>query len=161
MTNYQKLINGKSAFGVVGDGKEPIDLGVVVDDDAHAALARTEDQFRLRVPAGHEAYDKLLELFGEDLRHQSANAWAELEDKDPTALAPTPFWAWTDKREEVLKILRPHREERAFKFVWPLLAEVMHLCTATATSAAIEIRPSCTPIDHIPSFVRAPAAGST
>ncbi|MEU1661544.1 DEAD/DEAH box helicase family protein [Streptomyces griseofuscus] len=155
VTNYQKLLNGRSAFGVVGDGKEPLDLGIVVVDDAHAALARTEDQFRLRVPAGHEAYGKLLELFGQDLRHQSANAWSALEDKDPTALAPIPFWAWADKRDEVLKILRPHRTERVFEFVWPLLAEVLHLCTATATSAAVEIRPSCTPIDRIPSFVRA------
>ena len=90
VTNYQKLLNGRSAFGVVGDGKEPLDLGVVVVDDAHAALARTEDQFRLRVPAGHEAYDKLLQLFAQDLHHQSANAWSALEDKDPTALAPNP-----------------------------------------------------------------------
>ncbi|MCX4993708.1 DEAD/DEAH box helicase family protein [Streptomyces sp. NBC_00568] len=155
VTNYQKLLNGRSAFGVVGDGKEPLDLGIVVVDDAHAALARTEDQFRLRVPAGHEAYDKLLELFAQDLRHQSANAWSALEDKDPTALAPIPFWAWADKREEVLKILRPHRTERVFEFVWPLLAEVLYLCTATATSSAIEIRPSCPPIDRIPSFVHA------
>ncbi|MEV3972753.1 DEAD/DEAH box helicase family protein [Streptomyces sp. NPDC050698] len=155
VTNYQKLLNGKSAFGVVGDGKDPLDLGIVVVDDAHAALARTEDQFRLRVPAGHEAYDKLLELFAQDLRHQSANAWSALEDKDPTALAPIPFWAWADKRDEVLKILRPHRTERVFEFVWPLLAEVLHLCTATATSSAVEIRPSCPPIDRIPSFVRA------
>ncbi|MFK4196705.1 DEAD/DEAH box helicase family protein [Streptomyces sp. NPDC033754] len=155
VTNYQKLLNGRSAFGVVGDGKEPVDLGIVVVDDAHAALARTEDQFRLRVPAGHEAYNKLLELFAQDLRHQSANAWSALEDKDPTALAPIPFWAWADKREDVLKILRPHRTERVFEFVWPLLAEVLHLCTATATSSAIEIRPSCPPIDRIPSFVRA------
>ncbi|MCX5450277.1 DEAD/DEAH box helicase family protein [Streptomyces nigrescens] len=155
VTNYQKLINGKSAFGVVGDSKEPVDLGIVVVDDAHAALARTEDQFRLRVPASHEAYAKLLELFAEDLQYQSANAWSELEDKDPTALAPIPFWAWADKNDEVLKILRPHRLERDFMFVWPLIAEVLHLCTATATSKAIEIRPSCTPIDRIPSFVRA------
>ncbi len=155
VTTYPKLINGMSVFGVVGDGKEPVDLGVIVVDDAHAALARTEDQFRLRVPAGHEAYGKLLALFAEDLQYQSANAWSELEDKDPTALAPIPFWAWVDKRDEVLKILRPHREERDCKFVWPLIAEVLHLCTATATSKAIEIRPSCTPIDRLPSFVHA------
>lgn len=155
VTNYQKLLNGRSAFGVVGDGKEPVDLGIVVVDDAHAALARTEDQFRLRVPASHEAYGKLLELFADDLRHQSANAWAGLEDKDPTALAPIPFWAWANKHDEVLKILRPHRTERAFEFVWPLLAEVLHLCTATATATAIEVRPSCPPIDRITSFVRA------
>lgn len=155
VTNYQKLINGKSVFGVVGGSKETVDLGIVVVDDAHAALARTEDQFRLQVPADHEAYGKLLELFAEDLRHQSANAWSELEDKDPTALAPIPFWAWADKQDEVRQILRPHREKPGFMFVWPLLAEVLHLCTATATSRAIEIRPSCTPIDRIPSFVRA------
>lgn len=155
VTNYPKLINGMSVFGVVGDGKEPVDLGVVVVDDAHAALARTEDQFRLRVPAGHEAYGKLLELFAEDLQHQSANAWKELEDKDPTALAPIPFWAWADKHDEVLKILRPYRQDRDFMFVWPLIADVLHLCTATATSKAIEIRPSCPPIDRLPSFVRA------
>ncbi|MDT0616046.1 hypothetical protein [Streptomyces lancefieldiae] len=129
VTNYQKLINGKPAFGVVGDGKEPLGLGTVVDD-AHAVSAQTEDQFRLRVPAGHLAYGKLLQLIAQDLRHQSTNAWSGLKDKDPTALAPISFWAWADKRDEV----RPQREERAFTFVWPLLAEVLHLCTATATS---------------------------
>ncbi|MGW7821877.1 hypothetical protein ACWGLF_28005 [Streptomyces puniciscabiei] len=70
MTNYQKLINGKSVFGVVGDGKETVDLGIVIVDDVHTALARTEDQFRLRVPAAHEAYEKLLALFSEDLQYQ-------------------------------------------------------------------------------------------
>jgi hypothetical protein len=153
VTNYYKLINGKSVFGVVGDGREPIDLGIV--DDAHAALATTEDQFRLRVPASHEAYQKLLDLFAVDLQHQSANAWAELTDKDPTALATIPFWAWADKKVRVMEILHPHRFDDALKFAWPLIAEVLHLCTATATTKAVEIRPSCPPIDRIPSFVRA------
>ncbi|WP_199546370.1 DEAD/DEAH box helicase [Streptomyces sp. N35] len=155
VTNYYRLINGKSVFGVLGDGREPIDLGIVVVDDAHAALARTEDQFRLRVPSDHPAYEKLLGLFAEDVQHQSANAWAELQDKDPTALAPIPFWAWADKRARVMEILHPHRADDAFKFAWPLIAEVLHLCTATATAKAVEIRPSCPPINRIPSFVRA------
>jgi hypothetical protein len=155
VTTYQKLINGMSVFGVVGDGRDPVELGIVVVDDAHAALTRAEDQFRLRVPAGHEAYNQLLDLFAEDLQFQSANAWQGLQDKDSSALVPIPFWAWADKRAQVLQILRPHRDEQGFKFVWPLLAEVLHLCTATATSTAVEIRPSCTPINRVPSFVRA------
>ncbi|WP_331719721.1 DEAD/DEAH box helicase family protein [Streptomyces virginiae] len=155
VTNYQKLINGKSQFGVVGDGKQPLDLGVVVVDDAHAALARTEDQFRLRVPFGHDAYQDLLDLFREDLRHQAPNALADLEARDFSALATIPFWAWSDKNEQVLKILHPHRGGDAFKFAWPLIAHVLPLCSATATSTAIEIRPSCPPIDRIPSFARA------
>lgn len=155
VTTYQKLINGKSVFGVVGDGRPPVELGIVVVDDAHAALARAEDQFRLRVPAGHKAYDELLDLFAEDLQHQSANAYQGLLDKDFSALVPIPFWAWADKRERVLQILRPHRNEPGFMFVWPLIAEVLHLCAATATTKAVEIRPSCAPIDRVPSFVRA------
>ncbi|MFF0386943.1 DEAD/DEAH box helicase family protein [Streptomyces sp. NPDC004286] len=155
VTNYRKLINGRSAFGVIGDGKEPMDLGIIVVDDAHAALARTEDQFRLQVPTRHPAYERLLDLFAANLQHQSANGWSGLVDGDLTALVPVPFWAWADKRDEVLKILRPHREEASFMFVWPLIAEVLHLCTVTATSQAIEIRPSCTPVDRIPSFVGA------
>ncbi|GHE51147.1 hypothetical protein [Streptomyces capitiformicae] len=38
----------------------------IVVVDAHAALATADDQFRLRVPASHEAYLKLLDLFAED-----------------------------------------------------------------------------------------------
>lgn len=49
VTTFQKLVNGKSVFGVAGDGREPIDLGMVVIDDAHAALATAEGQFRLVV----------------------------------------------------------------------------------------------------------------
>jgi replicative superfamily II helicase len=53
VTTFQKLINGMSVFGVAEDGREPIDLGVVVVDDAHTALARTEGQFRLSVLMSH------------------------------------------------------------------------------------------------------------
>ncbi|GGU11501.1 DEAD/DEAH box helicase family protein [Streptomyces lateritius] len=155
VTNYQKLINGKSVFGVVGDGRDRIDLGIVVVDDAHAALARTEDQFRLRVPTEHPAYQELLDLFGDEIQHQSAKAWAELQSRDWTALAPIPFWAWADKKSRVMKILHPHRNHDDFKFVWPLIAENLHLCLATATARGVEIRPSCPPIDRVPSFVGA------
>lgn len=155
VTNYQKLINGKSVFGIVGDSRDRIDLGIVVVDDAHAALARTEDQFRLRVPQEHPAYQELLDLFADEIQHQSAKAWAELQSRDWTALAPIPFWAWADKKSRVMEILHPHRNHDDFKFVWPLIAEHLHLCLATATAKALEIRPSCPPIDRVPSFVSA------
>ncbi|MGP3978303.1 hypothetical protein ACTWQF_30720 [Streptomyces sp. 8N114] len=155
VTNYQKLINGKSAFGAVGAGKEPVDLGIVVVDDAHAALARTESQFRLRLPVGHEAYGTLLELFAEDLQYRSANAWKELEDEDPHGAGSDPVLGVGRQARRGAGDPAPHRDEREFMFVWPLIAEVLQLSTATATSKAIEIRPSCTPIDRIPSLVRA------
>ncbi|MEU6572589.1 helicase C-terminal domain-containing protein [Streptomyces sp. NPDC046805] len=155
VTNFHKLINGKSVFGVVGDDREVIDLGAVVVDDAHAALSTTEDQFRLRVPSNHDAYEKLLTIFATDLQDQSANAWAEIQAKDPTALVRIPFWSWADQHARVLEALLPHRYDEGFKFVWPLIADVLHLCTATVTSRALEIRPPCPPISKIPAFNRA------
>lgn len=155
VTTFQRLVNGKSVFGVTGDGREPIDLGIVIVDDAHAALATIEGQFRLTVAAGHVAYPKLLDLFAADLQHQSAKMWEDIKAGDYTATARIPFWSWADKKSEVMAELHPHRLEDGFKFEWPLVADVLHLCAATVTNRGVEIRPPCPPIHMIPSFVRA------
>ncbi len=42
VTTFQKLINGQSVFGVGGDHRDKLQMGIVVVDDAHAALATTE-----------------------------------------------------------------------------------------------------------------------
>lgn len=156
VTTFQKLINGKSVFGVVGDHRgDPLDLGVVIVDDAHAALATTEGQFRLAIPRSHAAYDALVDLFAVDLRAQSNKVWEDLQAGDFAAAARIPFWSWADKAERVMSILHPHREDNDFLFTWPLIGQVLHLCTATVTPRHIEIRPPCPPISTIPSFARA------
>jgi hypothetical protein len=155
VVTFQKLVNGRSVFGVAGDGRAPIDLGLVVVDDAHAALATTEGQFRLTVPAEHEAYVPLRDLFATDLRAQSANTWEDILAGDYTAVARIPFWAWADRQPDVMRLLHPHRLETDFKFVWPLIADVLPLCAATVTSCGVEIRPPCPPIKMIPAFANA------
>jgi hypothetical protein len=155
VVTFQKLINGRSVFGVAGDGRDPVDLGIVVIDDAHAALATTEGQFRLSVPSDHTAYRALLDLFAADLREQSAKVWEDIQAGDYTAVARIPFWSWADRQQEVMKLLHPHRLEDDFKFVWPLIADVLHLCAATVSSRAVEIRPPCPPIRMIPAFANA------
>lgn len=155
VTNFQKLINGMSVFGVVGDGKEVIDLGIVVIDDAHAALATTEGQFRLVVPAGHDAYVKLLNWFEEDLKRQSTKVWHDILEGDYTANARIPFWSWSSRADDITGLLHTHRREDAFKFVWPLISDMIKLCSATVTSRGIEIRPPAPPIQLIPAFARA------
>lgn len=155
VTTFQKLVNGRSVFGVTGDGREPIDLGVVIVDDAHAALATTESQFRLTVPPDHEAYTKIIKLFAGDLQEQSPKSWEDIRSGDFTALARIPFWTWADRAPEVVAILHRHRAEEKFKFEWPLVADVIHLCAATVTTRGLELRPPCPPIGVIPSFVRA------
>ena len=102
VATFHKLINGKSVFGVAGDGRDPIDLGIVVVDDAHAALATTEGQFRLRVPAAHPAYGALVDLFAADLRAQSASTWEDIQAGNYAAVARIPFWSWANRQQEVM-----------------------------------------------------------
>ncbi|TJZ95651.1 DEAD/DEAH box helicase [Actinacidiphila oryziradicis] len=155
VTTFQKLINGMSVFGVVGDGRERIDLGLVVVDDAHAALATTEGQFRLTIPALHPAYEALLAMFSADLQHQSAKGWQDIQAGDYSAAVRIPFWSWANRQREVMALLHPYRQDYGFKFEWPLIAEDLKLCAATVTSRGVEIRPPCPPIRMIPAFARA------
>ncbi|MFF4924243.1 DEAD/DEAH box helicase [Kitasatospora sp. NPDC001261] len=155
VTTFHKLINGKSVFGVTGDGRQAIDLGIVVVDDAHAALATAEGQFRLTVAAGHPAYAKLLALFATDLEQQSPKAWADVRAQDFTAVVRIPFWSWQARQSEVMAALHPHAGDDGIKFEWPLIADVLPLCAATVTSRGVELRPPCLPIAMIPAFDKA------
>jgi hypothetical protein len=149
-----RLINGKSVFGVARDGVK-IRIGSLLIDDAHACLATAEGQFTLRIPADHEAYSKLLDLFSHDLEGQSQSGLLDLQQHDARRLMLVPFWAWVDKSQEVLKRVHPHREEDEFKFVWPLLAENLSLCQCVFSGSALETSSRCLPIEQIPSFVNA------
>jgi hypothetical protein len=157
VTTFEKLVNGQSLFGVVGGRHLPIDLGVVVVDDAHAALARTEGQFRLTIPAGHDAFMPLFDLFADDLVTQNRKACLDITEGDVTAVVRVPFWAWADKQPAVWELLHPYAAARdeAFKFAWPLIADCLALCTVTVSSRGVEIQPPCPPIEKIPSFVNA------
>lgn len=148
------LINGKSGFGVGGEGIK-IKIGSLLIDDAHACLSTAENQFTLRLPRTHEIHKKLLELFSKDIEAQSPTGLMDLQQGHPGRIMPVPFWSWVDKKAEVLKILYQHREDDVLKWVWPLLQEVIPLCMCIFSGTAVEISPRCIPIDVIPSFVEA------
>lgn len=153
VTTMPVLVNGRTRFGLVGSGsRQPVRVGAVVMDDAHAALVQMEEKTRLRVPRGHEAYDKLLDLFDAELRDQGLNALLDIRDGDRSAVLRIPFWSWRDKQEQVLQVLRPHRSEEILEWSWPLVSDLLHLCQAVVTADAVEVMPPCPPIEKIPSF---------
>jgi hypothetical protein len=150
------LVNGRTRFGLAGpSGRQPIKVGSIVIDDAHAALALTEENTRLSIPPDHPAYDELLDLFAEDLKAQGLNAFKDIEDGDRSAVLRVPFWAWHDKQEAVLDTLRPYREDAPFEWAWPLIGDLLPLCQAVVNADAFELMPPCPPIEKIPSFAEA------
>lgn len=155
ITYVHKVINGLSVFGVVGDTRQHIEMGSVLVDDTHACLATLEDQFTLTIPRGHAAYNALANQFDDALRDQSPSAVRDLAEDVPGVALRIPYWAWADRHEQVLNALHPHRASDEFKFVWPLIHEVLPLCDVAISYDEIEIKPPCPPIDRIPSLAAA------
>ncbi len=148
------LINGKSNFGVGSEGVR-IRVGSLLVDDAHACLATAEGQFTMRIPESHSAFKELLKLFEKDLESQSPSGLMDIQQGDQRRLMQIPFWAWTNKKADVLKILHTHRNDEDLQWTWPLLQEVIPLCLCTFSAGALEISPRCLPINAIPSFAAA------
>lgn len=156
VTTMQILMNGKSRFGILGSPtRQPIPVGSVIIDDAHAALGIAEESCRIVIPSGHDKFSMLLDIFEDDLKHQGLNAYLDIREKDPGAVQRIPFWAWAERQEEVVKLLRPHRAEKEFEWAWPLLSDLLPICEVTVTSSEIEIKPPLPPVEKLPSFSEA------
>lgn len=152
--NIYKLINGLSVFGVDTEGIK-IPIGAIIIDDVHACLATTENQFSLRLKAGHPVYDSLFSVFRSALAQQSEAGVLELESCDPQRSMLVPYWAWKDKQSEVVGILYEHRKEEDLLFKWPLIKEVLGLSQCAFGGGKLEIAPRYLPIDVIPAFFQA------
>jgi hypothetical protein len=155
IVSIYRLVNGKSVFGIEGGYRPVKEVGTIVIDDVHAAIATTDAQFTLALPASHPVYSELLTLFEDDLRGQSASTLLDIQARVPSAVLRVPFWAWARKIEEVTEKLHAARDDDDVQWAWPLICDVLPVCHAVFTSDALEIRPPCPPIDKIPSFLAA------
>jgi len=155
VVNTHKLVNGKSVFSSKRPTRPPAPIGSVVIDDAHAALAITRKQLSIELTRDHSAFEPLLDLVREDISEQSPSDLLDIDDRSPGTLARVPFWAWRDKIDRVRLLLHQHRETDELLYVWPAVADVLHLCRAVFTEHALTITPFCPPIRHITGFADA------
>jgi hypothetical protein len=154
LATVKTLFNGRSKFGVAPEGRK-IKLGTVLIDDAHACLATVEQQFEIRLPATHPAYEELLVLFEPSLRQQQPASLLQLKDEDPYAVMLVPPWDWYDQQDRVLQILHPHRDDDDLGWGWPLISSVLQVCRCVFTAREVQIKPPCPPVAQIPSFTQA------
>lgn len=160
VTNCNKLFNGKSVFGVLGSGKEPIQLGAIVIDDAHKCLEVIREAFSIIVrrenPDGKKnaLYEELWALFEESLRRQAPGTCLDIfHGRD--CLMAVPFWTWHDKRKEVLEVLEKHKESEELLFVWDLLKDRLEQSICIFSGNRLEIAPRLLPLELVPSFSQA------
>jgi replicative superfamily II helicase len=84
VANCSKVFNGKSVFGVRGSGREYVDIGAFVMDDAHKCLDIIKQQFSViidRNSSGEEnpLYSELWNLFKDSLEEQAAGTCLDIE----------------------------------------------------------------------------------
>jgi hypothetical protein len=157
VSTFDKIVNGRSTFGVRGL-KPATSLGTVIVDDAHSALAAARHQFCPTLPSNCPGYGEMLKLFGEDLKRQSPKGYADLVDGDHTAPLRVPPKATAERATEALQILKKYGDDddiKSFYFGWPFIADHLAMAVITFTTSGIEIKTPCPAIDMIQAFSNA------
>lgn len=158
VSSYAKLLNGRSAFGVVGETTSPKDLGCVVLDDAHSAISDSTENFSVTVPSTSECFSEIFKLFRDDLFRQDAKVTADIESQDRSSAVRVSLTALQSKLEELRSILSRAAEDRSNSWIWfswPLVVNNLAISSLTFNSRAAEIRLPCPDIGRITSFSRA------
>lgn len=155
---FQKLFNGKSVFGVAGSAGRPASVQrphTVIIDDAHACLNKAEQAFRLSIPASNEVYKELLALFADEMESQSPAAYLALTSDQSSGIQQVPYWAWANKKREVLARLARGSKGDDVQFSWPLLADVLAISRAVFTVDSLEVEAPCPQASVIVGFDKA------
>lgn len=163
VTTCQKLINGKSKFGIKGISREPQVIGAIVIDDAHKCQEIIREAFSIIIDSNYELYSELLALFEESLKKQDIVSYNDITRNIDEAILAVPYWNWTDNLTSVLKIISKHYDEIAKKsernesenkifFTWNLIKKHLPYSTCIFSGRKMEIIPRLLPLDLIPSF---------
>lgn len=155
VTHVHRVVNGRSVFGVAGDGRTPVRIGSLLIDDAHASLATVQDAFTLGLPSDTAAYRELQSLFAPALKGQSAALLQDILDGDTAAVLRVPYWDWRGLQDQALGILQRYKGDAALEWSWPLVSNDLAHCDVAFSATRAELRAAVLPIDRIPSFVSA------
>lgn len=155
VTHVQKIFNGKTIFGT-GNSSEPI--GAIVLDDAHACLDSIRDAFVIKIKRSKnkELYEKFLDLFEPDLIEQGEGTFWDIKyNDDYESLKMIPYWAWTEKKTQVLELLASNEKDSSIAFVWPLIKDSLENCQAFINGGELQIMPVVAPMNMFGSFSNA------
>lgn len=154
VANYHAVFNGLSKFGVLGSGREPIRLGGVICDDAHAALGVVRAAFTISIKREEHAalYDDLVGRCRSDFENVGrVGTFDDIVEREDFGILELPYPAWLSKANEVRELIARDYAEQ-FRFQWPLLRDHFHLCHALFSAREITITPFQPLVHLFPSF---------
>lgn len=153
IVNIYRLVNGLSVFGGPGSVRvDPLPIGSVVVDDAHACVNTIEEKTTVRIPRDHQLYKEMLDLFEMALLDQSSAQLMDLKDRVPGVILRVPIAAWGQSSPTVIERLHSYQDENPLKFSWPFVRDILPSCQAVFSDESVEIQPLCPPTNMITSL---------
>ena len=152
VTTVKKLFNGLTKFRL---DAQSLQVGCLLMDDSHACIEAISDSCVISLDNSHPAYRELIRLFEPSLMHQGHGTFSNIQQNDPSAILPVPYWEWRDHQVEVVKILAKYCGEDKIKFRWPLLRDQLHNCMCVFSGTHAEISPYLPPLFHFGSYHKA------
>lgn len=160
ITSVQKLFNGLTQFGLHHYSKK---VSAMLMDDCHACVDAIRDAVTLRIPrkifgskgevkAAHPIYEKIFALMSDVLREQGEGTFQDIQGEKPNAFLAVPYWAWTDRAQEVTKIIGELSDHDSVKFVWPILKDRIADCLCVVSGTSLEITPHLAPLEDFGSY---------
>lgn len=151
VTTIQKLVNGKSVFGLREENNYSI--GSVIIDDMHACIGCIQEQFSITIPSEDSLYEQMIKMFDDVMNVQAERRFADIvENRNVFDNMLVPFWSWQDKFQEIYRLLCENRENEYIKFKLDLVKDCLKLCHCYISTKEVSIIPNCTPIHKIKSF---------
>lgn len=151
ITTAQKLFNGLTIFGL--DNRH-IEVGTIILDDSHACIDVLKNAYTINIEKSklENLYTNLLNIFTEDLIDQGEGSFCDIQDGEQSTIMPVPYWAWNNKKTEVLKLLRQESSRDELKFCWPLIKDNIHDFICLISGTKIEIAPYNTTVTRFGTF---------
>src|SRR5699024_3941289 len=120
ITYTQKLFNGKTKFGLDNNF---IECDSIILDDSHAGMDAIRNAFTINLDKDHPIYEKLRQLFENDLKEQGQGTYLEILDNKYESQLPVPYWSFYENKDEVLQLLSEYKEDKEILFTWPLIKD--------------------------------------
>lgn len=159
VTSVQKVFNGRSIF----QRPDSPEVDTMVIDDAHASaeIIKQSSTLTIEKSTDNQLYTDIFNLVSEGLRQQGEGRFDDLTNYNEKSGAiepflPVPYWTWIDKSETITKLISQRADNSSnIKFVWPLIRDLLPLCSCIISSKSIEITPIKYPIDFYTTFTNA------
>ena len=158
VATYSAVFNGRSKFGILGSGSEPVLVGGVICDDAHVALAAIREAFTVTVTrkAHEDLYRDLCTRFRADFEQIGRiGIFDDVIERDDPAVLEVPYRAWSVKSSAIRELLARSYAD-AFKYQLPLLRNSFDLCHALISGRDFSITPLLPLVDLFPTFQECP-----